>query len=506
VTTAEGRAAAAPTRTAAQGRRRSLVILAAAPATLLTLRILPGFDPVFRSTSFHLVVVSGIAACAAVVAVVAASSAAAAKDGSLVFLAGGCMTVGALLLGHGLTTPGALGQPMNMWVARLPVLAIGGFALCLAIAGGRRDAFLIRFTGAHATASLVGYGLVLAGFAAFVVAQPLRFHGAAPIATESDLRLLATVITIGLLLPTSYRHWRRWRLSIDVVQFALALAAVLAACASLALEVGELWHLAWWDYHGYLLAGFGGAAYAVLIEARRSSAAATALQGAFDGDPFTQIVRGYPEALRALVTAVEAKDSYTHGHSVRVAELAVELGVRLALDPDSLRAIARGAYLHDIGKIGVPDAILSKPGPLTADERAVIEQHPVVGCEIVFQAPSLAEALPVIRCHHERWDGTGYPDGLAGNEIPLVARVVAVADVWDALTYERAYRRAWTHAEALGHIRAGASCHFDPRCVGALEALAAQWGIAADKPPAEGPRTVADACHHRTQPVGIAGR
>ena len=139
------------------------------------------------------------------------------------------------------------------------------------------------------------------------------------------------------------------------------------------------------------------------------------LDGVFASDPMAHISRGYSETLRALIGAVEARDAYTHGHSARVAELSVSVGLLLGLRPAALRALAEGAYLHDVGKVGIPDHVLNKPGTLTDEERAWIQEHPIVGTDIVGRAPSLREALKVIRQHHERYDGGGYPDGLAGD-------------------------------------------------------------------------------------------
>jgi HD-GYP domain-containing protein (c-di-GMP phosphodiesterase class II) len=282
-----------------------------------------------------------------------------------------------------------------------------------------------------------------------------------------------------------------------VVQFAVVLAAAAAIAAVTAFEHGKFGHLSWWDYHAYLFAGFGGAVYAVF---RRTSAERTlteVLDTAFVDDPFDHIVSGYPEALRSLVRAVEIKDAYTHGHSQRTARIAVELGLLMGLGPDRLRVIARGAYLHDVGKIAIPDSILNKPGALTDEEREVIETHPRLGSELAASAPSLQEALPVILHHHERIDGCGYPGGLAGSSIPLEARVVAVADVWDALTSDRAYRSGWAPEEALAHIRAGAGSHFDARVVDAFTTLVAGWGVS--EQPTGGTATIAweaaQTCH-----------
>ncbi len=157
--------------------------------------------------------------------------------------------------------------------------------------------------------------------------------------------------------------------------------------------------------------------------------------------------------LFSLALSVEAKDPYTNDHCNRMARYSVALGRRLGLAPDHLKALQRGAVLHDLGKIGVPDAILLKPGPLNEAERAVIQQHPVIGERICSPLKSLRLVLPIIRHHHERWDGSGYPDGLAGGAVPLTARVLQCADVYDALMVERPYKPAYTQKQACAILR-----------------------------------------------------
>jgi HD-GYP domain-containing protein (c-di-GMP phosphodiesterase class II) len=152
--------------------------------------------------------------------------------------------------------------------------------------------------------------------------------------------------------------------------------------------------------------------------------------------------RGYLDTIRSLAAAVDAKDPYTRGHAERVAALSVEIGRELGLAPDALQALEYSGILHDIGKIGIPDAILAKRGTLSPDEMALVRDHPAIGAEIVNGVEFLAAALPAIRGHHERWDGTGYPDRLAGDAIPLIARIVNIADTWDACTSRRPYQEA----------------------------------------------------------------
>jgi ribonuclease P protein subunit RPR2 len=178
-----------------------------------------------------------------------------------------------------------------------------------------------------------------------------------------------------------------------------------------------------------------------------------------------QLRRSYMLTVRALASAVEARDAYTGRHAERVAAYGLRLadacGMRLGDHPE----IEFGFLLHDAGKVAVPDAILFKPGPLTTAERLIMQQHPVTGWEIVRDIDFLGEARDVIRHHHERWDGDGYPDRLAGEAIPLAARVFAVADTLDALTTNRPYRQASTIAEARAIIVQDSGTHFDPTVI-----------------------------------------
>jgi putative two-component system response regulator len=158
----------------------------------------------------------------------------------------------------------------------------------------------------------------------------------------------------------------------------------------------------------------------------------------------------------ALARAVEAKSPYTHGHSGRVTDLALALAEALGLPPRDREVLRKGALLHDIGKISIPDAVLNKPGKLTADEYRLAQEHAAAGAHIVEPLRTVHDAIPLIRHHHERRDGRGYPDGLAGDEIPHLVRVLAVADVFDSLSHDRPYRPALPHALCLSVLRENA--------------------------------------------------
>lgn len=184
------------------------------------------------------------------------------------------------------------------------------------------------------------------------------------------------------------------------------------------------------------------------------------------------------DALRALGVCLEARDAETQGHTDRVTTLATALGIRLGLRGPELRALRWGAYLHDIGKIAVPDAILAHPGPLPGELWRRMQEHVQDGMHLANQLAFLPEgALDVIAYHHERWDGSGYPFGRAGEAIPLPARIFAVCDVYDALRHERPYKPAWSEADTVAEIRGGRSTHFDPRVVDTLLGILAD-GVA----------------------------
>jgi putative nucleotidyltransferase with HDIG domain len=178
----------------------------------------------------------------------------------------------------------------------------------------------------------------------------------------------------------------------------------------------------------------------------------------------------------ALAAALEAKDAYTGNHAQTIADLAVAVGAELGLPRAELRSVRLGALLHDVGKIGVPEAILNKPGRLTDDEFAVMKRHTVIGAEIIAGIPGLADVVALVRCSHERWDGRGYPDGLIGTEIQRGACVIAVCDAFHAMTEDRVYRRAMPEADALAELRRCSGTQFMPAAVDALAAVLARGG------------------------------
>jgi putative nucleotidyltransferase with HDIG domain len=181
-----------------------------------------------------------------------------------------------------------------------------------------------------------------------------------------------------------------------------------------------------------------------------------------------QTEAAYTGAIRALAAALDARDPYTAGHSERVSVLSVAIGKALHLSENELEVIRLGALLHDIGKIGVPDSVLRKPGALTTAEYDAIKQHTVLGARILRPVPFLSRHIPIVELHHERPDGRGYPHGLRDEDIPLAARIVHVADAYDAMTSARAYRAARPSGEALRELWRCSGTEFHAEIVGAL--------------------------------------
>jgi len=181
-----------------------------------------------------------------------------------------------------------------------------------------------------------------------------------------------------------------------------------------------------------------------------------------------ELALAYDTTIEGWARALELRDMETEGHSQRVTELTLELARQQGMSDEELVHIRHGALLHDIGKMGVPDSILHKPGPLTDEEWAIMHQHPVYAYNLLNPIAYLRPAVDIPYCHHEKWDGSGYPRGIKGEQIPLSARIFAVVDVWDALCSDRPYRPAWLEEKALAFIKDEAGSHFDPRVVEAF--------------------------------------
>ncbi|MCZ6745943.1 MAG: HD domain-containing protein [Acidobacteria bacterium] len=179
----------------------------------------------------------------------------------------------------------------------------------------------------------------------------------------------------------------------------------------------------------------------------------------------TEIEQSYLQTIQALAKALDAKDAYTAGHSGRVSRFAYLLARRMGLSREKCEDVRDGALMHDIGKIGVPEAVLLKPGRMTEDEIKLMQRHPVIGAQILEPVEPLRRYIPSVKYHHERWDGKGYPDGLKAEKIPVEARITLIADTFDAITSDRPYRSAKPLDLAIDQFSKFAGMQFDPECV-----------------------------------------
>jgi len=189
---------------------------------------------------------------------------------------------------------------------------------------------------------------------------------------------------------------------------------------------------------------------------------------------YEELQQSFTQTIAALAAAVDAKDPYTGGHSQRTTELAVTIALELGLSEEEIELIRYAGLLHDVGKIGVSEKILLKPGQLNATEREVIYRHPSIGANIVERVASLKKLVPIILHHHEHYNGQGYPDGLKGEDIPLKARILSVADAYEAMTSDRAYRKALTVEQALVTLKEGANKQWDGKIVEVLSRIILQ--------------------------------
>lgn len=184
------------------------------------------------------------------------------------------------------------------------------------------------------------------------------------------------------------------------------------------------------------------------------------------GNKSEELEQTYWDMVETLIGVIEVRDNFTGGHSVKVCEYSVKLARKIGLSDEEVSKIMKASILHDIGKMGIPDNILLKPGALSSDEYSTIMTHPEIGCRVLAKVRGLEEILPLILYHHERVDGTGYPYGIEGDRIPLGARIIAIADAYDAMTSNRPYRKALVKKEAKKRLLEGAGSQFDPELVG----------------------------------------
>jgi HD-GYP domain-containing protein (c-di-GMP phosphodiesterase class II) len=411
----------------------------------------------------------GLTALVAAVAAVALTIVGARRRDARTVLVGTAFSAMATLLAlHGIATPGMLiGDNGVVSFTGGATLPIGGAVLALSALPALRRPGGVK-------PLLVLQGLLLAailGLGAVGMLVPSTVPAVPEPRTAPALALLAVGLGFyGLLGLRALRTLLLTRRRADLL--VLVGIAWLAAALPPAMML-HYWELGWWLGHWFELVGIAIVGVPVALDLHRG-AQSRPLAGDLSGAELVAAEEAFLGAhVRALTVSLAAKDEYTEEHTRRVALRAVRVGEELGLSPIRLRALATGALVHDIGKLSVPDSVLKKPGPLTDVEFALIQRHPQSGDKLLADLGFGNDIRQLVRDHHERLDGSGYPNGAAGLEISVDVRILAVCDVYDALISNRVYREAWTHDRALALLREESGTAFDPKCVAALERVLA---------------------------------
>lgn len=422
-------------------------------------------DPVFRLPTHHFYIVSATALVSLVISFFVGVVGLQQRNLQVVYISLAFISLAAFFSMHGLATPGFIIPDFTAVVSVAAQLSVFSMSFWLLIASlpasNRMSAALARF--APILLPLYTVAIVAIGFLA--LNDPLLAEFI-PVTSE-PLKYVVGGITLVLAAFAGYRYWQSYRYSNFPFQLAIAYTGGWIAVTQIIITTGETFYTSWWIYHFLLLFSVIAAVVGLVVQYGRGDSIVRSILGLFSNDPSERLEAGISPSVRDLIAATEARDPYTAGHSYRVSKGAFELGNAMKVSPEDLRVLVQGGLVHDVGKLEVPDKILNKPGPLNDEERKAIEQHPVTGYELCARLGFMSPELGVIRSHHERVDGKGYPDGLADGKIPRLARLLSVIDVWDALTSARAYRPAWPQAEALDYLREHKGSQFDPELVDA---------------------------------------
>jgi len=438
------------------------ILAGAAPIALYEWLRRSEYDSVVAAPFWHFVVVSAASLLASGFALSAGIAGKSHRNVQVTFLSLAFLSLASLFLLHGLSTPGfVIGESTVTTVsARLSLFTASWWLFASSLAS---DSPLVRSIGKNpGFVVLVWVGVLMILLAAGLLRPDLW-----SIVPLSALPVKWTMMWASILIAVvaGLRYWRSFVYSRTAVAHSMTYAALWIAGAQWIMSTAMHWHMSWWLYHFILLGAVFALIAGVLAHFMRGESFQNALRGLFVSDPIERLEAGLTPGVRALIFATEARDRYTAGHSYRVALMAVRIGQAMRLRPNQLRALAIGGLMHDVGKIEIPDSILNKQGTLDDKERETIQRHPDFGYRICSRLGFMEEELQIIRYHHERWDGGGYPQGLRGEEIPLLARIVAVADVYDALTSVRSYRSAWSHGQAYQKIVEESGKAFDPSIV-----------------------------------------
>jgi putative nucleotidyltransferase with HDIG domain len=440
-----------------------LLLMTASYGAFLYLQGQP-FDLTLSQPQGHFYIVSLVSLLAAAIAFAVGIAGNRLRNTKVTFLSLSFLSLAVIFSVHGLSTPHFLIHPSQLPSISSPLSLIFATAW-LWMSSLRSDHPWVQYFSKRRDKLLPSWtaGLIAVGTLLLLRPELVSFI---PLTVE-PVNWTVGGATIALLGMVMYRYYRSYLYSRFPLQLSIVYSAGLLIVCQLIMIQGELWRLSWWLYHFLLLFSMISMLAGLAKQYGGSGSLTAALRALYTTDAVERVTSAISPSIKAFMIATEKKDLYTAGHNLRVTLYALKLAEEMGLRPDRQRALAQGTIIHDVGKIEVPDAVLNKPGKLTDEERAIIELHPVKGYEMCRELGFMKDELEIIRGHHERWDGRGYPDRLEGERIPLLARIVAVADVYDALTSHRAYRKAMTHETAMAILTEQRGSHFDPACIDA---------------------------------------
>lgn len=444
---------------------RSLIITLAVTSVFLLvgyayLLTFPGHSTMWELPRFHFYIISPTLLALAISSIIVGWTGIRLRDMNVLMLALAILSLNGFFLIHGLSTPGFIIDEEYHLAGVASQVGMTTCAVWIFLSTLSSDHSFIRMISKHRRSIVMSWVamIILMNIAALRYPDISDFI---PIDFE-PLNYVLTVLTVFLYLWAAKRYFQQFRLVKFPLHAAIVFGSVLLTITQCIMITTMMWTLAWWLYHVSLAVSALMMLFGTIAQYRSNISVSQTSQ---------KLRISISSSMQNLIVATEAKDEYTAGHNYRVAMYGLQLGQAMNLNSEMLRALARGGLIHDVGKIQVPSEILNKPGKLDTDERIVIEQHPVIAYEMCKYIGFMSEELSVIRHHHEKWDGTGYPDKLKGTEISLLARILAIADVYDALTSRRSYREPWSQERALQVIVEGSGTHFDPDCVSAFVQL-----------------------------------